>query len=179
MATDTKKRVRPSRAKPKPGTTPPAAQEFVTVERFDKLENAVGDLVTLIKEDRAARTTPPAALVGAEPVLAKIETPLEKEVRKAGTDPVQHVPRDWEEKAEEIIGDALDHCEMSYGQKGGVRFVVVIKKEKSNAPKDYLEFYGQDRRTKDIAGEGIAGVEEWCKLIRQNLNRPSINGSQN
>lgn len=166
MADTPKKRVRSSRTKPK-------GPEFVTVERFEKLENGVGELLELMKKDRetpVARPIP-AAATGA-PELP--ETPVQKEIRKAGADAVQQVPVDWDEKAREILGDNLDHCEMTYGQNGGVRFIVVIKLEKSNAGKDYLSYYGQDRRTKDIAGEGLAGVENWCKLIAQNLSRPNI-----
>jgi hypothetical protein len=154
----------------------PADPKYVTEERFSKLEQGVDMLIELMQKERSApAATADSPVVAVDPVIPAVETPLEKEVRKAGSDQVQRVPTDWEEKALEIVGDALDHCEMTYGQNGGVRFIVVIKKEKSNAAKDYLAFYGQDRRTKDIAGEGIAGVENWCKLIRQNLNRPNIN----
>ena len=29
-----------------------------------------------------------------------------------------------------------------------------------------------DRRSKEIGNEGIEGVEQWCKLVAQNLKRP-------
>lgn len=158
--------------KKKKATARKPAPKYVTEERFSKLEQGVDTLIELMQKDREAPTKEATVATGEAP---KPETALDKEVRKASADSVQRVPEDWDEKAKEIVGDALDHCEMTYGQNGGVRFIVVIKDEFSNAGKDYLSYYGQDRRTKDIAGEGLAGVENWCKLIRQNLNRPKLN----
>lgn len=133
----------------------------MTRREFEALQTGVQELVNMIKEDRAKPSNTPVPLVP--------ETPLEKEVRKAGPDPITATPPDWDEKAREILGEALDHCEMTYGASGGVRFSLIIKPEHSNAPKDYLKYYGQDRRTKDVGSEGIQGVENWCKLVKQNL----------
>ena len=96
------------------------------------------------------------------------ETPHEKEVRKAGPTPMQSNP-EWEEKAREILGDALDHTEYVYLKTGGVLFTLVIKAEASNAPVAYLERMGTDRRSKEIGQEGTAGVEAWCLLVKTNL----------
>lgn len=136
-----------------------AGQQFVTVERFDSLEKSVGDLVELIKSGQLKTAAPAVA-----------ETPLEKEIRKAG--PAQDpVPPQWAEKAQEHLGEALDHCEVTYLKGGGTVFTIVVRESHSNAPKEYLARYGADRRSKEVGTEGIAGVEEWCKLVAQNLKR--------
>jgi hypothetical protein len=77
----------------------------------------------------------------------------------------------WEDMAREIIGEAMDHCEIFYPKAGGTIFTVVIKNEFSNAPKEYLERHKTDRRSREIGNEGISGVESWCKLIRAQLKR--------
>lgn len=80
---------------------------------------------------------------------------------------------EWDEEAHKIIGDAVDHTEVVHERNGGIKFTVVIKRELSNAPQQYLDLVGTDRRTKEVGSEGIGGVIEWCKLIKQNLSRPS------
>jgi hypothetical protein len=109
-------------------------------------------------------------------VSAKAATPAEtkeaESVRKAKPDSAP-VPESWDEAAREIIGEALDHVEMLQPRGGGTLFTVIIKPEFSNAGKEYLERHKADRRTKEIGSEGIGGVEAWCKLVKQNLKRPS------
>lgn len=90
-------------------------------------------------------------------------------VSEATSDEYMSVPPEWNREAKNILGDALDHCELEI--KEGARFTVVIKKEFSNAPEDYLDRYKVDRRTREIGNTGIAGVKEWCTLISQNLKR--------
>ncbi len=110
--------------------------------------------------------------VNAEP--AKPQTVEEikhtAEVKKASPDLALVNPA-WDEKAREILGDALDHCEVVYPKQGGTMFTVIIKAESSNAKEDYLAMYKSDRRTKEIGNEGIEGVEQWCKLVKENLKR--------
>ena len=130
--------------------------EFVSKEEFKNLESSVNSLVGLITkqmEQKAAEVT---------------MTPIEKEVAKAGPDSNPVNPK-WEEMAREIIGEALDHCEITYPKRGGVLFTIVIKTEFSNAPKEYLARMGQDRRTREIGNDGQEGVEAWCKLVASNL----------
>lgn len=140
------------------------APQYATVAQFNSLAESVGSLVELIKS--GALATAPAAAISAT------ETPVEREVRKAAPD-VNPVNPAWEEKAREIVGDALDHCEVLYPKQGGVIFTLVIKQEFSNAPTEYLERHKVDRRSREIGNEGIEGVEQWCKLVKSNLNRPS------
>lgn len=136
---------------------------FVTKEQFSHLENAVGSLVDLI---RSGALGTPAAV--AAPL---VESPAEKKIKEA--DPkVPHTNPEWEAMAREIIGEAVDHTELAYVKGGGQIFTVVIKAELSNAPKDYLERYKVDRRSKEISAEGEGGVKTWCEQIRNNLNRP-------
>lgn len=116
---------------------------------------------------------------GMDAIMAKLnQTPVSSEqkaqdtkVSNAGADEQMQVPPNFRRKAEEILGELMDHCEIVMPAKGGTIFTVVIKPEFSNAPKDYLERYKQDRRSKEIGGEGEAGVEEWCKLVKANLSR--------
>lgn len=133
--------------------------KYATVEQFNTLQGLLEKLVKGMSEEKDA--------VPAKP-LSEAE---QKEVTKAG--PIQPpINPEWIEKAEEILGKYLDHCEVAYPRKGGVLFTLVIKKELSNANKDYLERYGTDRRTREIGNEGVEGVEIWCKLVKQNLIKP-------
>lgn len=128
-------------------------QKYITESQLDeKLSGFLDKVAELVKKPEAP------------------ETPLEKEVRKAGPAPMQTNP-EWEEKAKEILGDLLDHTEYQYLKTGGVLFTLVIDKEKSNAPAAYLERMGQDRRSKEIGQEGTAGVEAWCMLVSTNLKK--------
>lgn len=177
--TETVKKVAKKKTAPRKKVSAPT---FVTQEQFAKLESGVSDLVELIKSGALAKsaqldTTSSSSTANSNssvpmPLPPVKETPLDKDVRQAGPDR-SIVNPEWEERAREIIGNAVDHCEMTYGVRGGIRFTVVIKDEYSNAPKDYLVRMGSDRRTKEIGGEGLEGVEGWCKLIKQNLSRTS------
>ncbi len=138
---------------------------FVTKEQFSHLENAVGSLVELIKS--GALNPAPAPV---------IESPVEKAITAAAPNNYQ-TNTEWEAIAKEIIGEALDHTEIEYAKGGGMKFTVVIKLDHSNAPKDYLERYKVDRRTKEVSTTGEVGVKEWCELVRTNLRRPrQVNG---
>jgi len=138
--------------------------QFVTVEQFSKLEDAMVSIAKSVND----LANKPAATVTPATVAALAE---EKKVADVGAKYIPVNP-EWQAKAEEILGKMLDHCEMIYPRSGGIIFTVVIKPEFSNAPKDYLKFYKADRRSKEIGSEGIDGVEQWCKLIKQNLARP-------
>ncbi len=129
--------------------------KFVTADQFSSLVDSVTALAKMIQTQKSS-----------DPETVK----LEKAIDKAGPHR-QTVNPEWQEKAEEILGTAMDRCELFMPRNGGSIFTVIIKKEKSNAPKEYLEMYKEDRRSKEIGSEGIEGVEQWCKLIKQNLNR--------
>lgn len=80
----------------------------------------------------------------------------------------------YDAKVKEILGEKVERTFITYPKGGGTLFTVVIKKEFSNSPKDYLELYKQDHRTVNIEREefrGEDGVEKWAKLILSNLNR--------
>ncbi len=135
--------------------------DFVTVERFESLENSVGELVNLIK---SGALTAPAAQTPAEAAE-------EKKITAAGPNKYTVNP-EWEDLAREIVGEALDHTEIEYAKGGGQKFTLVIKQEFSNAPTDYLARAKVDRRTREIGAEGEAGVRTWCEQVRNNLKRP-------
>lgn len=139
----------------------PAPEKFVTVDQFNELAAMMKDVVGIVGELKGKTASPS-------------EVKEEKEISRARPDSSggTPMPAEWEEKAAEIIGEALDHCEMLQPKGGGTLFTVIIKPEFSNAAPEYLERHGQDRRTKEIGSEGLSGVEFWCKLIRQNLKRP-------
>lgn len=134
----------------------------VSREEFDKLADNVGTLVDLFTKDREERAKAPP--------IAVQETAIEKEVRKAAPDENPVNPA-WKEKAEEILGDALDHCEVMFPKRGGTIFTVIVKEEVSNAPTEYMDRMKVDRRSREIGNEGIEGVEQWCKLVAANLKR--------
>ena len=136
------------------------AEKYVTVDQFNELLEIVKGIATK-----------PA--VAATPEQVK----KEKEIDAVNPDQVPVNPL-WEAKAREVIGkgkdgdEIIDHCEMVYPKQGGALFTIVIKNEHSNAPKEYLQMYKQDRRTREIGNEGIMGVTNWALLIKQNLARP-------
>lgn len=140
-------------------------KEFVTQDQLNDFGNKLLDGV----EAMLKRTAPVPAVPAATPVVA--ETAAEKLITKAGPNDAPINPA-WEEKAREIIGEAVDHCEVAYLRNGGVIFTIVVKDEFSNAGKDYLSRMGSDRRSKEVGSEGIEGVENWCKLVKANLARP-------
>ena len=135
-------------------------EEFITKEefskKFDSLEGSVLKLVEMMSQSKVEQV--------------KEETITTKEISdaKANQTPVNPI---WEEKAKEILGNLLDHCEIFYAKEGGTYFTVIIKKEYSNAPKDYLDRMKDDRRTKEVSREGLEGVSKWCTLIKQNLKK--------
>lgn len=102
---------------------------------------------------------------------ATADTAEEKEVKKAAPNQVVVNP-EWDEAAREIIGEAVDHCEEQRLRSGGILFTIVVKKEFSNAPEEYMKMFKEDRRTKEIGQEGFGGVEQWCRLVKANLARP-------
>ena len=134
--------------------------QYVTVDQFNKLTEVLGKIVDTVNEIKNKPASVPEAKEA-------------EEVRKAKWDQAPINPA-WEEKAIEIIGEAVDHCEIFYPKSGGTIFTVVIKTELSNAPQEYLDRAKSDRRSREIGPEGIAGVENWCKLIRANLKRGQV-----
>lgn len=132
----------------------PKEEKFVTKETF---ESAIGAILSAVEQ-----------LKEKTPVLP--ETEEEKKVTAAGPNKVS-TNDEWDATAREILGEYVDHTEVAHERSGGVKFTVVIKEEKSNAPKDYLERVRSDRRTREVGASGMDGVIEWCKQIRQNLKR--------
>ena len=141
-------------------TKAPAKAEGVSREEFNNVLDAIGALTGLVKQSLEKPATPE-------------QIKVEKEIEKAGPVKITVNP-EWEEIAKEVIGEAVDHTELSYGKGGGTLFTVVIKKELSNAPASYLELYKTDRRTCEVGATGEAGVRNWCVLIKQNLGRPRL-----
>lgn len=142
----------------KKGEKPPEKKQYVEKKDFDILLEAVNNLAGLMTSQVKKTETPE-------------ETKQTKEIEKAGPNKYE-VDDDWQEIAKEVIGeDFLDHTEVER-KSGGIKFTIVIKLEKSNAPKEYLERVKTDRRTREVGTEGTEGVRNWCNLVKQNLNRP-------
>lgn len=112
----------------------------------------------------------PAAPVASPVEPEDIANVTVSQSNKAAPDKIQSNP-EWEAIAKEILGAALDHTEVQYEKSGGIKFTVVVAKDFSNAPSQYLELTKQDRRTKEVSHEGAQGVEEWCRQIKANLAR--------
>lgn len=153
----------------KAGTKKPAPAKFVGAKEFADFKKETTDNTNTIINMLTEMKTKPAEVVSSATV-----TEVDKEVAKADPNEVPINP-EWDKAAREIIGEAVDHCEVQHIKSGGLLFTVVIKPEFSNAPKDYIERYKSDRRTREIGNEGFGGVELWCKLIKQNLARPNAN----
>lgn len=141
-------------------------EKYVTKQYFEEFASSLMDRLEAL-----AKPAPAAATVAAPAAASKIETPVERDVRKAGPTEIPMNP-EWEDLARDIIGEAVDHCEIQYLKKGGMIFTVVIKNDFSNAGVDYLERMHSDRRSKEVGAEGIEGVEAWCRLVKSNLARP-------
>ncbi len=136
-------------------------EEYVTKQEFKNLSDNVSEMISILK-NKTDPVPPPTA--------KQEETINTREVNEAKPNqtPVSPV---WEDEAVKILGNYLDHCEVFYPREGGTHFTVVIKKELSNAPKDYLDRMRQDRRTRDVSRDGLDGVIKWCTLIKQNLSK--------
>jgi hypothetical protein len=134
-----------------------APKKYVSVDQFNNILDIVGKIAESVSKLENKTQTP-------------IEFKENKEIAEAKHNQAPINPA-WEDKAREIIGEAVDYCDVFYPRSGGTIFTVVIKSEFSNAPKEYMERNKVDRRSREIGSEGISGVENWCKLIRQNLKR--------
>ena len=132
-----------------------------TDARISKIESSIETIAEMLLEMKKAPAVAPTVA----------ETALEKEVAKASADEYMPVKREWDDRAHEIVGEAVERTSMFYPKSGGVIFELYIKNEFSNAGKDYLAFYKVDKRSKDIGNEGINGVEQFCKLVAANLSR--------
>jgi hypothetical protein len=142
-------------------TTPKkVTKQYVTVEQFSALTDVISKMNDSLSELKNKTVELPKTTATKEA----------QEIEKAKADQAPINPA-WEDMAREIVGEALDHCEIFYPKAGGTIFTVVIKPELSNAPKEYLERMKTDRRSKEIGAEGISGVENWCKLVKQNLKK--------
>lgn len=141
------------------GDAPKAQEQFVTVEQFNKLESSVADGFKAITDALLRREEKPAADKSSE-------ASAEKDARPE----VGHVPPAWREIVNEVLGPDFG-INVVYPDKGsGFLFKVIVPPSKSNAPKDYLEFYKADVRTRAIGyGEGVDGVRRHCEKIKKNL----------
>lgn len=148
--------------------TQPKQEKAVKAADFNALKKDVGTLTQSVGDLVALMTAQAHAGANAPAVP---ETAIEKEIRKAAPDDINPVNPAWTEKAEEVLGEALERCEVFYPKRGGTIFTLVIKPAFSNASVEYMERTKSDRRSKEIGNEGIEGVEQWCKLVAANLKR--------
>lgn len=132
-------------------------QQFATVEQFNGLTEMMKTIVDAVKE---LKTQP----------ITEAQKKTEEAVRKAGPDRIT-VNSEWEEDARAKIGEALDHCEVLQPKGGGMIYVVYIKQDFSNAPKEYWEMYKADKRTCDVGNGGFSAVQAHNALVAQNLKR--------
>jgi hypothetical protein len=138
-------------------------------DKFDKLEKMVGDIVGVVSSlsEKVEKLTPKTEWqVQKKPgddMLKKIDDKLD------GSN-LSVVPPKWRAIVDEILGKDFG-LSVSYPDSGnGFQFSIVVPKDKSNAPKDYLEFYKADIRTKTIGNaEGSEGVKKYCELVKKNL----------
>lgn len=139
-------------------------EKFVTKEAFDEKFNSLeGSLLKIV--DLIQKPNMPA-----EVAKQAVET---RKVDEAGSDTGDVNPR-YDAKVREVLGEKVERTFVKYPKGGGTLFTIVIKKEFSNSPKDYLERMKEDHRTVNIEREefrGEDGVEAWAKLVRQNLSR--------
>lgn len=172
------------------GGKPTPKPAVVDPKEFKEVKDAVtgiaeflsgGGLANMIKEATAPALPvglTPAAAVRSEPApeVKAPQSAVEKAIANAKANRATF-NEEWDAVAREIIGsEYIDHTEQENTRSGAQLFTIVIKLEKSNMPKSYLDMVKTDRRSKDVRESGIEGVVEWCRLVKQNLDRgKSIN----
>ena len=137
-------------------------ESFVSKEEFDSL-----------KQDMTKSFAQIIELVKQKPEEKVKQEKEDKKVDEASADTSRQNPR-YESKVREILGDKVERTYLTYPKGGGTLFTIVIKNEFSNAPKDYLQMYKEDKRTINLEREefrGEDGVERYAKLVLANLNR--------
>lgn len=155
MLEETKTVVSPPVVEQKP--RPVMQEEFKAFQ--DKVDQGFGKLLEKLDE---IKKTPALVVQPAAPV---------KPVKVEGgptPDDATPVPPKWVATVHEILGPEFD-VRFEQPDSGGARFTIIVPKDKSNANKDHWEMYKHDYRTKDIGNTGLAGVKEYCILVRKNL----------
>lgn len=154
------------KAKMKAGKEAKKANNFVSKEEFDGLKGEMNKSFSQIID-----------LIQQKPKVVEVESIKKaeevKKISEASSDITDFNPR-YDAKAKEVLGDRIERTYVTYPKGGGTMFTIVITKEASNSPKDYLDLYKEDRRTMNLEREefrGEDGVEKWAKLILQNLNK--------
>lgn len=150
--------------KPKAKPAGKPAEKFITADQLDEKLGTVVDAVLSAIDKRFEKFATPGAVVA--------EAKEKEEITKAGPNKFS-VNEEWEEDARKVLGDMLDHTEVVYERNGGIKYTVVINKKFSNAPQQYLDLVGTDRRTKEVSIGGFGAVQEWNKLVKQNLSHPN------
>lgn len=151
---ETKKKKK-SAAAPKEGDG-----KFVTQDQLDTFGVKLLDAIEA-RLDKAAT----------QPTVVASEAKQKEEAAKAGPNKFV-VNEEWEEDARKTLGDLLDHTEVVYEKNGGIKYTIVVNIDKSNAPEQYRNLVKTDRRTKEVDAGGFGAVQEWNKLVKQNLTRP-------
>jgi len=139
-------------------------------EKVEKLSNNVSQLVEILSKKQKEKEC--HCDDGTCDAHKKKED--NKDVRKEGIADWAEVHPVHDNTARDILGNLVDRTYMKYPKGGGALFTVVIKREFSNAPKDYLERMKEDHRTANLETErfrGEEGAKRWCLLIKQNLSK--------
>lgn len=79
----------------------------------------------------------------------------------------------WRKQVETILGPEFG-CEINHADDGGVKFTVIVPREKSNATQDHWDMYKADRRTIEVSRTGLEGVKQYCLRIRANLLKSEV-----
>jgi len=85
------------------------------------------------------------------------------------------VPPQYRKAVDDYLGKDFG-CYVNYDvNDSGFMVSIVVPLPKSNASKEYLEANKADIRTRALTnGQGLAGVIDWCKRIRKNLEFSGI-----
>jgi hypothetical protein len=136
-------------------------------EKVEKLSDNVSQLVELLSKKQEEKTE-------SSKQTETVQPESNKDIRKEGIADWAEVHPVHDNTARDILGNLVDRTYMKYPKGGGALFTVVIKREFSNAPKDYLERMKEDHRTANLETErfrGEEGAKRWCLLIKQNLSK--------
>ena len=150
-------------------------EENVSKKEFEKLSSTVEALAASMTTFIEKMSNPIAQAPGieakeVEPGITIQDTPVDP----AKPDKMP-IPPAWREIVTETLGDEFG-INVVYPTSGaGFLFKISVPKEKSNAGKDYLDFYKVDIRTKSISySDGISGVRKYCELVAKNLGIKKI-----
>jgi hypothetical protein len=128
--------------------------EYATVDDLKKLAEGQNKLLELVESLAQSKKEPEKKDVAAP--MAPKDNP---------------VPPKWNILIDNYVGKDVGRWVDFDDRTGRTKLFLSIPLERSNAPKDYIDFYKSDIRS-TVLGEGGREIEDWLKLVQRNLKVP-------